>query len=410
MKSNASLGLTLVAILLGGLLLTACGDATITPNPPGNSPVSATSTPVPAIRPSPTTAPPTQLKVVSVDELTLPTNGTAYLSPDGKLIAWISSKELCLYTSTGQKQNCITDKVIDDSSVRWSPDSTHLVFTEDFYRNRAEPDIWVMEAAKGTLSDLTEDGQSGFIKFDALDKAESIDLLPSWSADSKSILFIRYRNGEKVIILDLYTVTADGKSKAVKVGELNSYHNETSGLILAPDSKKIAYSKGFDNTEKEPGIWLADLSGKNPKRLLKEYENNPSLGQFSYFDIEYSADGKYILGINFAAQGLSQTYEANSNSRVAAIDSSGEFEVASDKQAWWAGWSPKGSALIYLVYDKEKNGLLLYMVDKPGSIGRAIYDQPLKPYPTRFRGLSWAANNTLLAMNRDNKAVLLHLG
>ncbi len=403
MKRNSNLHLPFVAILLSALFLTACSDVSSTPNLP-------TNTPVPTTKLTPTNPPVTSLKVVSVDELAIPTTGIAYLSPDGKLIAWADKTDLCIYSSAGQKQKCFTAKQsIDSYSIRWSPDSMFLTFTEDFFRDLNEPDIWVMEAATGTATDLTEDGQA-ILKFTDLSKAEFIDLQPSWSADSKSLLFIRYRQGGSIVYLDLYSIAADGKSKAQKLGELSSYRNQNSALVLSPDGKKIAYNKGIDTTEKEPGLWLADLNGKNPVRLIKEDVNPATSITSAYFSVEFSADGKYILGLNLAGVDSSQTYETGRNSRVAAVDGSGELEVASDKQAWWAGWSPKGVSLVYLAYDKAQNALFLYMTDKPGGISRAIYDQPLKAYPNRRIGLSWAANNTLLAINRDNKVLLLHLG
>ncbi len=152
MSIKAPCFISLLAVMLIGLLLLACGgtgNENLTPNSSDASiNVTANLVPSPTVLSSlPTSSvpllgtPPNPLKVVGVDELAIPPEGTAYLSPNGNIIAWIKGNQFCLYTSTGQKKNCISDKEIDANSVQWSPDSSRLVFTESFFRDQQEPDI-----------------------------------------------------------------------------------------------------------------------------------------------------------------------------------------------------------------------------------------------------------------------------
>ena len=45
-------------------------------------------------------------------------------------------------------------------SIRWSPDSRYLAFTENFFRRFTEPDIWVLDTTTWNVTDITDDGGS----------------------------------------------------------------------------------------------------------------------------------------------------------------------------------------------------------------------------------------------------------
>ena len=73
-------------------------------------------------------------KLDSIDDLDLPMTGSLYLSPDGQRIAQTDGKDICLYSAAGTKQVCSTAPYgVDQNSLRWSPDSRYVAFTENFF-------------------------------------------------------------------------------------------------------------------------------------------------------------------------------------------------------------------------------------------------------------------------------------
>jgi Tol biopolymer transport system component len=49
--------------------------------------------------------------------------------------------------------------------VVWSPDSTRIVFSEQTFVTFKDGDLWVMDAATGTLTNLTDDNYTDAIFF-----------------------------------------------------------------------------------------------------------------------------------------------------------------------------------------------------------------------------------------------------
>lgn len=389
-------------ILLLGLLLflTACGDT-----------IAATSTvpPVPTATPLPVTS----LTVTAADELNLPPKGAAYLSPDGKLIAWTDGSDLCLYSAAGEKKNCNTIKgSIYQNYLRWSPDSRKVAFTEDVWRRGFDSDIWVLDAASGKPTDLTDDQVSDRLKFGETGSGQ-LDVAPRWSSDSKKLFFLRYQDVGDVLRPVVHSVAVEG-GLVTKLTVLNSEQRLTYQMAISPDGKQVAYISEQQNkyeTDRH-GIWLADLSGQNPARRLARVA--PSLvgdsQPLNYSDLEFSADGRYLLDYSPVVAGYNPPVEASA-SKIIELSSGTELEIDQAHPALYAAWSSNSTALAYLVHDKTTpNGSgLLYVTDKPGGPGHQIYDTPVSPFNLKERGLDWASNNTLLVFQKG-KPVLLHLG
>ncbi len=370
-----------------------------------------------------TPAPLDQLIVTAVDTLdALKKPGVAYLSPDGKWIAYADGKALCIYTAAGEKQQCAeTATGIDRNSIRWSPDSTRLTYTEDFFRTFHDSDIWVMDAATGKLTDLTDDGA---FKFSIDSNANSdgsgfLDVEPRWSSDSKQIVFIRYALVFGQWQPFTYTIDASGGTPK-EGGILTAGRFGIYALAWSPDGKRIVYNRGINRRDDAlNGMWVADLDGKNAQQLLRVSQSSavtPSIrdraGVAIPTDMEFSPDGRFILA--FDVTGLVEygaRWNEFSSSRVFAADGSSS-PINADDTAHWAGWSPTGSAVVYFVgsvRERDKDGL--YVAAKPGDQGRKIYDGRVVPAGETWRPLEWAANNTILVFRPEGtKFLLLHLG
>ena len=91
----------------------------------------------------------------------------ADLSPDGKsMAAYDASSKLCVYDLATQKERACADLKAKKIALRpddivWSPDSTKIAFAERAFEYLKDGDLWVMDAATGQLTDLTDDGYQG---------------------------------------------------------------------------------------------------------------------------------------------------------------------------------------------------------------------------------------------------------
>jgi Fe-S cluster biosynthesis and repair protein YggX len=118
------------------------------------------------------------------------------------------------------------------------------------------------------------------------------------------------------------------------------------------------------------------------------------------------------MGLNtFILGQYASTWDHSSNV-VVALDGDKEMVVDTDHAAQWAAWSPTGAALAYIAHNlkqPEQDGL--YVVDEPGKAGKQVYAGIITPSASsaRWRGLYWAANNTMLVKTIDQKFLLLNL-
>jgi dipeptidyl aminopeptidase/acylaminoacyl peptidase len=378
----------------------------------GNPPLQGSATEQPAATgaPAATAVSVDDLSVISVDPLDMvagPAGTRALISPDGKRFAYASAgkKTICLYTVAGQQENCIdVSKVpLTLDSLRWSPDSRKLALTENFLQYFLDPDIWIVDATTGQLTDVTDDGVVGSSMFK--DMNANIDLSPYWSSDSTRLAFIRYiQTGKEISASTFFTIAAAGGTPE-RMGELQS-PNRFSTYLLAwsPDGSEIAYN--VDTAKKgtpENGVWLADLNGQNQKQILKAPQDLPGV-------IEFSPDGRYVLSI--AHWATLPAEPAQSPVRVAPVDGSGDILVDQDHLVLSAAWAPSGAGLAYVVFDDahpDTSGL--YLTAEPGKPGRLVLPGMFMAPSPGADQLSWSADNTILLSTRGGKPLnVVHLG
>ncbi|MBZ0309538.1 MAG: hypothetical protein K8I82_25975, partial [Anaerolineae bacterium] len=85
----------------------------------------------------------------------------AILSPDGSMLAWGARGDgLCVFVFAESATTCTLwpedyDRTATD--LVWSADSQLLAFTESFFLNFREPDLWTFEVATGAFVNRTQD-------------------------------------------------------------------------------------------------------------------------------------------------------------------------------------------------------------------------------------------------------------
>lgn len=149
-------------------------------------------------------------------------------SPDGKTIAWVSTRfgnqEICT-TTNGSDIKRLTNDPNFDNNPSWSPDGKQLAFASSRTGNF---EIHVMKTDGTSVKRLTTNS--------------AVDFWPAWSPDGKAIAFTSNRDGN----YEIYVMNADG----TKVRNMTNHRGQDTFATWSPDGKKIAFisnrKSGYD--------------------------------------------------------------------------------------------------------------------------------------------------------------------
>jgi len=363
-------------------------------------------------------------KVISNTKLDLiagPLNHAAYLSPDGTQFAFYDGSTICFYTIEGEKGACSPDlrqkgTAPSAESIRWSPDGTKIAFADDFFLRLIDSDIWLVDVASGELMDRTPTqnrrinvirtpvpGTGGYV----------VDVAPTFSADGKTIYFLRYATETSFATAkpQIFQAAVDDMSDPELVATLNATGLATTTFAISPDGKTIVYNNWGQNAEVEKGgTWIANIDGSNPRLALPKAVKQ-TIVPTSY---AFSADGQYVLAQ--AIDGSYSTQAAPENSPVRIIPVAGGSAMLIDTQHYVlsAGWSPDGASILYITYPdlrkKETGGL--YLATTPGQPGELLLEgRYYTPTSRQYNPIFWAPNNVfLMAMVAENRLHVVTLG
>ncbi len=335
-----------------------------------------------------------------LDLIAGPGKSGAYLAPDGQHFAVLEASGLCIYEGD-QEQLCVDlepVRALDTESIRWSPDSRYLVLTEDFYLSFSDPDIWLIDAVEGTLTDLTDDGPN---KIDiGSDTWRDLDLMPSWTADGQ-IIFLRYnRISGLVQSPEIHQMAVDGSGDS-QIGTIETNDNPFSIFTMDVWQDKLVYIFLAQDDIPQNGIWISDLNGENARQIKRSSRETPISA------VKLSPDGQYALFRIETTINRAEYTADTSWMRVIEIETGEEILLDSENFVAGAGWSPQGSALIYTTYDGRESGNV-FLTDAPGNAGTLVLEGRFNVGTGRLRQFfHWGANNVILLSKSPMRGIVL---
>jgi TolB protein len=265
--------------------------------------------------------------------------------------------------------------VLRQVAHRFGDDVVRL-FTQEpgFFQTRI---AWVRDGENGKQIVVSDyDGNAP----QALTTA-SINLLPSWSPDGRTVAFTSFRDGGGA---HLYTV--DLATRAVRA--LVGMGDFASGAAFTSDGTRLGFSASVDeNTD----VYAARADGASPRRLTDSRGIDISAS--------WSPDGKQLAFVSDRA-GSPQIYAMNADgSGVRRLTFQGNYNQE-------PAWSPRGDSIAFSGRD-ERRVFDLYTVDvRTGKVVRLTQDQGTNEKP------SWAPNGRLILFSstRTGKRQLWTMG
>ena len=328
----------------------------------------------------------------------VPVHGLAVLSPDGrKVLSAEAGKTMCVVDIDGGRKVCLdaTAKVKPDMLyATWSPDGTRIAFTDDYFRDMHEPDIWVIDASTGKANDLTDDG---VVKnpIQNADPKEQLDLFPSWSSDGRYIRFARRPDPHDEQI-EIDEVRATGGAVA-HLGVIEGDLTGLAGLTFSPDGATMAWSMATDAGWSHTVVHIRGV-GAGTDRALSATPVNADQSALTF-----SPDGKYLLVDSSRFYGQYSCC-AKSSASVYPTGGGPSVPVATGATALFPTWAPSGHALAFTTPVPHGS---VQLVAEPGGAPRPIQSGTSVYAASNSLRLGWTAGGLLVAV--DAKPVLYRL-
>ena len=250
-----------------------------------------------------------------------------------------------------------------------------------------DTDIRLFDPTTFAVRNLTEDNFDGSL-LDGKGPA-NLDLLAHW-IDSDTIAFVRYaipeggfRQGAPTSLMTIDVGGGDPKP-AFEIASKSGFR--VWAMTVSADGKQIAYSVADKDDADKAGIYVLNLGEATPKRVaaMKDVGNPPD-------GLAFSADGKFLLLLGRNVDGI--------DAKVIDLASGKFMPVDRAQNVVGVAWSPSGSALAYVTYDRKNAAMPggLFLADAPGKPARLLIGGAF--FPTVCCGqqpIIWASNDTMI--------------
>ena len=269
-------------------------------------------------------------------------DGGLALSPDGKKLAFLSSKEkeglVIMDLKTKTKE--LIAKAKHGMDISWSPDGKKIAFVST---RDGSADIFFMNFDGSDVQNIT--------------RSSTPEYSPAWTLDDNKIVFSSHTGNMQV-----YKYNISSEKKILLTADIN-YDAEPT-VSLDGSNLVVFESNRYDNDYS--ALYVMGLDGGNPKRLSpnrnKKYDTSPS----------FSQDGTKIVFVSKDYFNQTDIYVMNADgSNIQQITNTREFSEMSPS------WSPDGE---YIIFSRDNSAI--YVIKADGSDLELIVEISEVNYPS----------------------------
>lgn len=304
----------------------------------------------------------------------------ARFSPDGKIVAYVASKNgsnaIWLKQIGGGIPFTRSQDEAKETSPLWSPDGGQIAYLSERGGRRG---IWTAAALGGTPTLL--------VTLEARSQG-----LVHWSNDGATIYFELKQN--------LHALNIASK-QITKLTNFDEARRLDRGFSFSPDEKRIVYADRIDG---QKDLWTADMNGANPTRVTNDAaEDSAPIWYKDGTRVIYNSDrngikqiclafldGRAPVQLTFSdsdssvsdvstdgAQILYTTTKDDSDLWGVRLDSGKEFQLTSDIGVeFWQDAAPNGETIAYQAARQSSVGDKLFhcllLSQKIGSDARQV--------------------------------------
>jgi Tol biopolymer transport system component len=363
-------------------------------------------------------APRPQLPVYSVPQLT----GHA-LSPDGNTLAYAQGNAIYIVPLLGGEPKKLAE-LQAPHSLAWSPDGSRIayvsgnatfVFGSALFANLAPSSIGVIDVAGGHPLTVTDNNY--------------VNVSPVWMPDSRSILYISSRGGDRDVYLlaigasgkpsqapqrlttglNAHTISRSGDGKLLAYSALTTQSNIWSipipehGPVSASEAKPVTTGnqtiEGISASRREP--WLAFDSNRSgnqdiyrmrlPGGISEQLTSHAS----DDFLPSWSPDGKSLAFYSFR--------NGSRDLFVMTADGGHQEQLTSDPaQERYPDWSPDGARIVF--YSDKTGREELYLISRKSD--GSGWNMPRQLTLTGGIWPRWAPDGSLVAYIQNGLRVI----
>ena len=326
----------------------------------------------------------------------------ALLSPDGSRVLHLNGQEFCLlapsqigpWARIACTQSTPENRPGEAADMFWSPAGSQLLMPTYFYGLQAfrDTDIRLFDPTTFSVRTLTDDNFDGsFLRGQG---PANLDVLAHW-IDSDTIAFVRYAIPDGGIkqggSTSLMTIEAGGGDPHLAFEIASKPGLRVWAMTVSADGRQIAYSVADKDDADKAGIYLLNLGEATPKRVAAMSDTGQPAG------LAFSADGKFLL----LTRPLNGT-----DAKVIDLASGEIVPVDRAQNVVGVAWSPKGSALAYITYDRTNADMPggLFLAEAPGKPARLLIGGGF--FPTVCCGQQpfiWSSNDTMIIAQLGKK-------
>jgi hypothetical protein len=222
----------------------------------------------------------------------------ASISPDGNWLAGEGDNyDFCIWSLPDLEAFCDGENVRPEAaSIAWAPDSSAVAFSQDAARYFIDSDITVFDVETKQLTNLTDvpgESQDPVFTSSGEDGDFIADVMPVWTADGSTILFVRGVMGDSVYNTNIMSVDVEtGDVAPYFVVSPTFFLSVFTPMFLLPDGSLLISINHPETENQQNGIWRIGPGGS---RIDRAFEGPNEAWSYGVTITDVSSDGSTAL-------------------------------------------------------------------------------------------------------------------